>query len=106
MLKKRDRLTKKQFDAYFASGKRFHSPLVQLIYTPLTSFHGAAVAGKKVSKKAVERNTVRRRLYAALYALKKETNLQGVFIMIAKPAAKDASYSELKASLSKLVKTM
>ena len=105
MLKKQQRLTKKEFDTYFKSGKRSHSPLMQLIYAPDSSFHGAAVAGKKVSKKAVERNTIRRRMYAALYALSKEEQLAGVYIMIAKPEARSASYSDIKATLSKMIKT-
>ena len=104
MLKKKQRLAKKEFDHYFASGKRFHSPLLQLIYTPHESFHGAAVVGKKVHKKAVDRNKLRRRLYASLYTLKGEQNLTGVFMVIAKLPAKEASYKELKASLSKLAR--
>lgn len=103
MLKKRARLTKKEFDQFFTSGKRFHTHLLQLIYTPHDTFHGAAVAGKKVSKKAFVRNKLRRRLYAALYALKKEHDLPGVFIAIAKPSAEQASYTELKDALDQLI---
>lgn len=103
MLKKRERLTKKEFDTYFATGKRFHTPLLQLIYTPYTSFHGAAVAGKKVHKKAVDRNKLRRRLYNILYHLKVERALSGVYMIIAKPAAKDASYAVLKTDIEKVV---
>lgn len=106
MLKKKQRLTKKEFDQYFQSGKRFHDPLLQLIYTPHASFQGAVVVGKKVHKKAVDRNRLRRRLYAALYTLYKEKQLTGVYIIIAKPVAKNASHKELKELLSKLIKTM
>ncbi|MDC1205594.1 ribonuclease P protein component [Candidatus Pacebacteria bacterium] len=103
MLAKKERLTKKEFDRFFSSGKRYHSPVLQLIYTPLDVFHGAAVVGKKVHKKAVDRNKTRRRLYGALYALKLQDNLMGVYIVIAKPKAKDATYATLKQELSELV---
>ena len=106
MLKKKQRLTKREFDQYFTSGKRFHTPLFQLIYVPENTFHGAAVVGKKVYKKAAHRNKLRRRLYAALYTLSREAAITGVYIVIAKPAAKESAYSELKESLSKVIKTM
>ena len=105
MLKKKQRLTKAAFDQYFKSGKRIHTPLFQLIYTPCNTFHGAVVAGKKVSKKAVDRNVVRRRIYAALYALYKEQSCTGVYIVIAKPVVKSATYSEIKETLSKILKS-
>lgn len=100
MLKKKQRLTKRQFDAHFKVGKRYHSPLLQLIYVPHESFHGAAVVGKKVSKKAVVRNKHRRRMYAALYDLYKKDALTGVYILIAKPDVLHTPYSELKHVIS------
>ena len=103
MLKKTDRLTKKAFDTYFKSGRRLHGKYMQLIYTPLEQFHGAAVVGKKVSKKAVLRNQYRRRLYNALYQLKIEQELTGVFICITKPTVASATYSELKLELAELI---
>jgi len=103
MLKKRDRLTKKEFERYFSSGKRLHSPLLQLIYTKGDAFHGAVVVGKKVHKKAVDRNTLRRRLYSILYNHMKEEALSGVHIIIAKPAARGVSYKVLKEDVFELV---
>lgn len=61
------------------------------------------MVGKKVFKKAVERNRLRRRLYALLYTLKKQHNLRGVFIVVAKPAAKSTSFSEIKKELVEMV---
>lgn len=106
MLKKQQRLTKKEFDVYFKKGARKHADVMQLIYTPNETFHGAVVVGKKISKKAVDRNKFRRRIYAALYALTKEASLVGVYIIIAKPPIKHLSYSEIKEQLSKLIKSV
>jgi len=100
MLKKTERLTKQEFDTYFKTGRRVHGELLQLIYSPASQFHGAAVAGKKVSKKAVDRNKKRRQLYNALYQLKKDKDLQGVYICIAKPPAAAATYTELKTAIA------
>jgi len=85
MLKKRNRLTKKEFDTVFSKGKRYHSPELQLIYQLSDTFHGSAVVGKKVYKKAVDRNKLRRRMYSILYQIKKEGKKTGTFILIAKP---------------------
>lgn len=85
MLPKTQRLTKKEFDVVFKSGKRVHSPVLQLIYAPGKDFHGAAVVGKKVYKRAVDRNRLRRRLYGVLYRHQKEHGYTGTYILIAKP---------------------
>ena len=103
MLAKRERLTTAAFNDYFKSGKRFHSPTLQLIYTPREQFHGAVVVGKKVYKKAVDRNRLRRRLYGALYHLSRQQALTGVFIITTKPAAKDTPYTDVRTDLGELV---
>lgn len=103
MLKKKERLTKKEFDRFFISGKRYHSTFIQLIYTPNEVFHGAVVVGKKVHKKAVDRNKTRRRLYSSLYTLRKQKDLRGIFIVIAKAPAKTATHAILKQDLTDLV---
>lgn len=103
MLKKKERLTKKEFDRFFSSGKRAHSPLLTLIHSSNSEFHGAVVVGKKVFKKAVDRNRLRRRLYNILYRLSLENNLQGVYIILTKPVSGGASFSQLKEQLQKLI---
>ena len=66
MLAKSERLSVTEFDQYFKTGKRFHFTHCTIIYSPLATLHGSVVVGKKVSKKAVIRNTIRRRVYAQL----------------------------------------
>ena len=102
MLAKRQRLSRLEFDTYFKAGKRFHSPIATLIVSPHTSFHGAVVVSKKVSKKAVDRNTLRRRAYAQLYqvAQKKRT---GVYVLILKPAIRSLSRTKQHSAIAELI---
>jgi ribonuclease P protein component len=106
MLKKNERLTKKQFDRFFSSGKRVHSPAFTLLYTPEETFHGAVVVGKKVYKKAVDRNHLRRRLYNALYKEVKDTEATGVFIILTKSEAIGLDFKELRQSIGSVLKTV
>lgn len=103
MLKKKERLTTKEFNRFFSSGRRLHTPLLTGIFTDHADFHAAAVAGKKVHKRAVDRNRLRRRLYNILYRMSRENDLKGVYIIIAKPAAATATFTELKEELVRLV---
>jgi len=104
MLKKKERLTKKEFDRFFSSGKRSHSELFSLIYSPTPTFHSAVVVGKKVYKKAVNRNLLRRRLYNIIYRESREKNLKGVYIVLAKPAVKGVSFKALREALLATIK--
>ena len=86
MLKKTHRLTQKQFDTFFALGKRKHFKHLTIITHPHDTFLAAVVAGKKVSKSAVRRNTLRRRVYARLAHSLSEQSLTGVYIVLLKPS--------------------
>ena len=85
MLPKQARLSREAFTRYFASGSRYQSPTLTVIYTPGPSLLGAIVVSKKVSKSAVTRNTIRRRLYATLRATAAARGLMGAVIVVAKP---------------------
>ena len=87
MLSKTNRLTRKEFDLYLKGGKKYHFPHCSISHTPHSeSFHGAVVVGKKVAKRAVERNKLRRRIYALLYRLVKVEQKAGVYIVMIKPS--------------------
>lgn len=103
MLKKKERLTKKEFDRFFSSGRRHHSPSLTLIHSSDQTFHGAVVVGKKVFKKAVLRNQLRRRLYNILYRLSREHSLTGVYIILTKPSAGEADFQTLRTEVETLV---
>jgi ribonuclease P protein component len=79
-----------------------------VIYTPETTLRGAVVVSKKVAKAAVTRNTIRRRLYAALRQIAEETGLTGVVIVVVKPPLatlpRVAQHEALRTLLSQVVK--
>lgn len=103
MLKKKQRLTTKEFDHVFSNGKRYHSPTLQLIHSSSDTFHGAAVVGKKNCKKAVDRNRLRRRLYGVVYRYQKEHSLRGAFILIAKPKLKEIKKEDFNQEVESLL---
>jgi ribonuclease P protein component len=107
MLRKKERLTRALFDRSFSVGKRFHSPYVQIIVSPSDGFHGSVVVGKKVYKKAVDRNKLRRRLYAMLYQWSRKKEKLSTYIIIAKPPVAKATKNEVsKDFLAALLRTV
>lgn len=109
MFKKTERLTRSQFDNYFKIGKRSHFKNLSIIYYPLPSLHVSVVVGKKVSKQAVRRNTLRRRIYARLRSELKSKNKTGVFIVITKPTfnslTRSAADEFVKESIAEVIKS-
>lgn len=85
MFKQAERLSRPQFTEFFRTGARQHGKYLSLIYTPYPTRHVAVVVGKKVSKKAHERNRLRRRVYGQLYRLLKKETKNGVYILVVKP---------------------
>ena len=83
-----------------------HSPAFTLVYSPDENFHGAVVVGKKIYKKAVDRNRLRRGLYNALYKEIKEAGITGVFIILAKAGAIDLDAGGQRQSVSDSLKTV
>lgn len=103
MLKKKERLNRTEFNRFFSSGTRIHSPSLMLVYNPDGVFHASAVASKKIWKKAVERNKFRRRVYDAVRVLHKEKPLVGAYIFIAKTNAQNVLYDTLKKEILELM---
>lgn len=87
MFKKSKRLTTSEFSVYFKTGKRKHFTHLTVITAPLPKDHKVSVVvGKKVSKSAVRRNALRRRVYAVLKRYSETTALIGVVIVVLKPS--------------------
>lgn len=85
MLKKTQRVQRADFAGFLKNGKRFHSTHITIIFTSFPTFHASVVVSKKVSKLAVTRNTLRRRVYAKLATVKNKDKT-GVFIAVLKPS--------------------
>ena len=111
MFSAQHRLSRTAFTQYFKAGRRYQTPALTLVYSPLVPFGVAVVVGKKVSKLAVGRNRVRRRLYAGTRRLFDATAVTtGVYIVIAKPSVasytREALATELAVLLSLPVKSI
>ena len=85
MLAKANRLPRRDFNRYFGSGRRAHSPYLTLVYTPDIVLRASVVVGKKVAKLAHERNLIKRRLYAQIAKELRLTGLAGTLILVVKP---------------------
>lgn len=103
MLRKKERLKRKEFDRFFSTGTRYHSSALQVVYTPHNSFHASVVVPKKIVRKAVQRNKLRRRIYDILRNLNKEHGFVGTFIVLVKPKAVLLQYDMLKRDVRMLV---
>ena len=96
MLPKKERLSRVEFNRFFAVGKRLHTPLFTMVYVSFGELHASVVVPKKVSTKAVVRNRIRRRIYDIVRQHRTQTGVRGVFIFLVKPTALDSSYETLK----------
>lgn len=104
MLPQKKRLNRKEFDRFFAMGKRIHSPTLTLIFSNEPGLQVSAVAPKKVAKTAVARNKFRRRVYSIFEKLEHgEQAPHGVFICIAKAGANTRTFKSLYEELSTLI---
>ncbi len=104
MFSAKQRLSRPAFTQYFKSGRRFQTPALTLVYSPAVPFGVSTVVGKKVSKLAVGRNRVRRRLYAGMRRSFDTVGVTtGVYIVIAKPVAATYSREALATELTVLL---
>jgi ribonuclease P protein component len=77
-------------------GRKVHMPGLLLVHRAAPAYKVAVVVGKKVTRSAVARNTLKRRLYATLYDMRVSKMPSGHTIIIAKPAANAYSYARLR----------
>ena len=87
MLKRAQRIDRREFKKHFAAGARHHSQNFSVIHTPGGPFRGAVAVGKKVSGSAVVRNRLRRRAYACLAEFARTDGVSGCYIVLIKPPA-------------------
>jgi len=87
------------------SGKRLHGKLFSMLVAPIkgTGVKCATVASKKVARRAVERNKIKRRCRAALS--KRIMNIQKPIALVfyAKSDAKIAKFSAIEADIETLL---
>ncbi len=66
MLKKNQRLKRNEFEILLKKGKRIHNKHFVLTYINANETKCGVVVSKKISKKATDRNLIRRRVYSIL----------------------------------------
>jgi ribonuclease P protein component len=104
MFKKSERLNRTAFTRYFKIGRRTHTEYFTLVHSPAPVRAVAVVVGKKVHKSAVDRNTLRRRVYAAARTCLE--NSTGVYVIISKPSAKNLNQSQVAPAIATLLATV
>lgn len=101
MLPRASRLTQTEFAQYFKSGSRFHTPIATVIVQSSATPRGSVVVSKKVAKRAVDRNRLRRMSYPLLRAALEEQS--AVCIVIIKPACVGLSYAQMRVELASVI---
>jgi ribonuclease P protein component len=86
MLPKKNRLNRVDFTDYYKKGRKLNGSVSTLVFTPAEKFIASVVVGKKVSKKAISRNRIRRLGYRQIELWQKQNLTNGVLILIIKPA--------------------
>lgn len=98
MLPQQQRLRHQQeFDLLRQQGVSYNQPLFRLVVLKQSSMHQRIgfIVSKQVSKKATQRNLVKRRLRAAYRSLNPDASIGGLLLFIARPASLSASYQEI-----------
>ena len=105
MLKKQNRLTKKKdFERIFKQGRGFkeNALFLKIVEKEAGPTKVGIIVSKKVSKKAVERNKVKRRIREIVRKIEFKQGFD--IIIITHPSAKDLSFEEIKEQIINLFK--
>lgn len=102
MLAKENRLTRqKDFDNAFKVGRGFFNQLmgIKVAQNTLGINRFGIMVGNKVSKKAVVRNQIKRRIRAQLRPLSASLNIGYDVVIITLPPIKEADFAEIEKTL-------
>ena len=104
MLKKPNRINKtRDLQKVYRSGKTLHTPALVIKFVPGLKSRIGFVVSKKVSKKAVERNRIKRALREHI-RLSLPSLQAGEYMLVAKPAAAGYKGKELSEQLNLVFK--
>ena len=105
MLPKKSRISRELFSKLLLDSKYINFPTFSLRYLNNSEIKETRIGvsvSKKVSKSAVVRNTVRRRVYTTTSSLFKNFP-SGFFLFVAKPGAEKLKGEKLKEEIKKLL---
>ncbi|PKL80432.1 MAG: ribonuclease P protein component [Candidatus Melainabacteria bacterium HGW-Melainabacteria-1] len=106
MLPRHERLRhQRDFELLRQQGRSQHQPLLRLVVLKESSSRRLAgfIVSKRVSKKATERNLLKRRLRAAYGTLYRDLPPGCLLLFVARPEARDASYQVLLEQIQTLL---
>lgn len=109
MLKKENRLNKqKEFDHVFQNGVSSFDKIlgVKAVRNEFSRSRFGVIVSNKVSKKAVDRNRVKRRLREAIRSYLEDMKPGFDVVALALPPSRDKEFSELKDSYYKHLKKL
>jgi len=106
MLPKSHRLDAEGHKRLAQAGKRYFSDNLVLKVADSKENYNifSVVVSKKIEKKAVLRNSARRRIYAIIRNFYKEISGSGIYIVSTKKPIKDIMYADLKKEIDFLFK--
>ena len=107
MLSREQRITKKKdFDFIFSKGRSRYANFlgVKLVQNSLTFNRFGIIVSNKVSKSAVVRNLLRRRLYAQLFTLLPELKIGYDILVVVQPRAVNITSDIIRSELMFLFK--
>lgn len=103
MLPKSSRISRALFSVLLKSGKYFNSEHFLLRVAPLAEIRVSASVSKKVSKQAVVRNKIRRRIYSFMREVLPDIK-PSLYLIVAKPGAYAIKGDELRSELVRLIR--
>src|SRR3990167_3935246 len=97
--------TTKEIETIYRRGKKVYHPLLRLLYLPsaLPYSRATVIVSQRVSRLAVERNTIKRRLRASLRAHLPQLKTRYDIRLIAQTKAKHAKSKVLDQTLDELL---
>lgn len=98
--------TKSDFARVFSKGKRYHLPALSLVVVPAVKgkVQFAIVVATTVTKRATQRNSIRRRLREHLRLLIPSFITGADFVVLARPPARTAERKKLLAMIDVLLR--
>lgn len=97
------RIRRADFPAVIKAGRRQHGQFVTAVCILGTTPQVSVVVSKKVAKRAVDRNRLRRRVYGAVERFLQTSPLAATVIFLVKPEAKTATRLDFAADVADLL---
>ena len=104
MLPQKARIPRKLFGEILDSRRYLNSDLFTLKIAPSEHVRVAVSVSKKVSKRAVVRNKIRRRVYVSVRDILSDIK-PGLYLIVVRPGAEKVKKEELKSDLVKLIRS-